>query len=60
MAAVVLRGPANSAPEIIIGPFPSLRDAEDWAREHPRAGGYSVAQQLTTASEFLAGEEERR
>jgi len=60
MAAVVLRGPANSAPEIIIGPFDSLRDAEDWARDHPRGGGYSVAQQLTTASEFAAGEEERR
>jgi hypothetical protein len=60
MAAVVLRGPANSAPEVIIGPFYSLRDAEDWAREHPRAGGYSVAQELTAASEFPAGEETLR
>jgi hypothetical protein len=60
MAAVVLRGPANSAPEIIIGPFHSLGEAEDWAREHPRAGGYSVAQELTTASEFPADEETLR
>jgi hypothetical protein len=56
MAAVVLRGPANSAPDIIIGPFHSLGEAEDWAREHPRAGGYSVAQELTTASEFPTDE----
>jgi len=60
MAAVVLQGPANSAPEVIIGPFDSLRDAEDWAREHPRAGGYSVAQELTAASECPAGEETLR
>jgi hypothetical protein len=55
MAAVVLRGPANSAPEAIIGPFDSLRDAEDWAVQHPRAGGYSVAQELTTVAEFTVG-----
>jgi hypothetical protein len=47
MAAVVLRGPANSAPETIVGPFASLPEAEDWARAHPREGGYSVAQALT-------------
>jgi hypothetical protein len=60
MAAVVLRGPANSAPEVIIGPFDSLRRAEDWAREHPRAGGYSVAQELTAAAEFTADTDEER
>jgi hypothetical protein len=60
MAAVVLQGPANTAPEVIIGPFDSLRDAEDWARKHPRAGGYSVAQELTAAAEFPAGEETLR
>jgi hypothetical protein len=54
MAAVVLRGPANTEPEAIIGPFPSLRDAEQWALRHPRPGGYCVAQQLTAAAEFTA------
>ena len=52
MAAVVLQGPANTAPEVIVGPFDSLTDAETWALEHPRPGGYSVAQELTAAAEF--------
>jgi hypothetical protein len=52
MAAVVLQGPANTAPEVIVGPFDSLADAENWALEHPRPGGYSVAQELTAAAEF--------
>jgi hypothetical protein len=60
MAAVVLQGPANSAPEVIVGPFDSLREAEDWAREHTRAGGYSVAHELTTASDFSVAEEPLR
>lgn len=54
MAAVVLQGARDTAPEVIIGPFDSLRDAENWALEHPRSGGYSVAQELTTAAEFTA------
>jgi hypothetical protein len=45
--AVVLRGPANSAPELIVGPFASAAEAEGWAVAHPREGGYSVAQELT-------------
>jgi hypothetical protein len=60
MAAVVLRGPANSAPEVIIGPFDSLRDAEDWALQHPRVGGYSVAQEMTAAAGFTAGRDQER
>jgi hypothetical protein len=47
MVAVVLRGPANTAPECIVGPFVSLAEAEDWARDHPREGGYCVAEALT-------------
>jgi hypothetical protein len=47
MAAVVLQGPANSAPERIVGPFATIDEAGDWARKHPRDGGYSVAQELT-------------
>lgn len=47
MAAVVLRGPANTAPEALVGPFSTLTDAEEWARGHPRPDGYSVAQALT-------------
>ena len=47
MAAVVLQGPANTAPERIIGPFATTGDATEWARLHPRDGGYSVAQELT-------------
>jgi hypothetical protein len=48
MAAVVLQGPANTAPERIIGPFATLDEAAEWARRHPRDGGYSVAQELTS------------
>jgi hypothetical protein len=47
MSAVVLQGPANTAPELIVGPFPSMDEATEWAREHPRDGGSSVAQALT-------------
>jgi hypothetical protein len=47
MAAVVLQGPANTAPERIIGPFATTDEATTWARDHPRPGGYSVAQELT-------------
>jgi hypothetical protein len=47
MAAVVLQGPANTAPESIVGPFATLGEAEEWARGHQREGGYSVAQGLT-------------
>lgn len=52
MAAVVLRGPANTAPDAIVGPFASMREAEQWAQQHPRPGGYCVAQELTAADEF--------
>jgi catechol 2,3-dioxygenase-like lactoylglutathione lyase family enzyme len=48
MTAVVLQGPANSAPEMIVGPFPSMEEAEKWAGLHLREGGYSVAQKLTS------------
>jgi hypothetical protein len=47
MAAVVLQGPANTAPERIIEPFAAVDEATTWAGDHPRPGGYSVAQELT-------------
>jgi hypothetical protein len=47
MAAVVLQGPANTAPERIIGPFATMGEATSWAQNRPRPGGYSVAQDLT-------------
>ena len=47
VVAVVLRGPANTAPESIVGPFASLAEAEGWALAHPREGGYCVAEELT-------------
>lgn len=47
MAAVVLQGPANTAPERIIGPFATMGEATQWAESHLRPGGYSVAQDLT-------------
>jgi hypothetical protein len=47
MAAVVLQGPANTAPERIIGPFATADEATTWALNHPRRGGYSVAQDMT-------------
>jgi hypothetical protein len=49
--AVVLQGPANSAPELIVGPFATMEDAQEWAGTHPRDGGYSVAQELTGVDE---------
>lgn len=48
MSAVVLRGPANTAPESIVGPFETLSAAEAWAQSHPHPGGYSVAEELTS------------
>lgn len=48
MVAVVLRGPANTAPEAIVGPFDTLDEAEQWSQDHPRHGGYSVAEELTS------------
>jgi hypothetical protein len=56
MATVVLRGPANAAPETIIGPFASLREAEEWAQQHQRPDGYCVAQELTAAAEFAGSD----
>lgn len=47
MAAVVLQGPANAAPEALVGPFLTLHEAEEWAGRHQRPDGYSVAQELT-------------
>jgi hypothetical protein len=47
MAAVVLQGPADTAPERIVGPFVTVGEATEWAESHPRPGGYSVAQELT-------------
>jgi hypothetical protein len=47
MAAVVLQGPANSAPERIVGPFATMDEAAAWAGRHPRPGGYSVTQELS-------------
>jgi hypothetical protein len=53
MVAVVLHGPANTAPESIIGPFRSMNEAEGWAKAHPRDGGYCVAQELTDPDEAI-------
>jgi hypothetical protein len=47
MPAVVLQGPANSAPERIVGPFTTMDEAAAWAQGHPRPDGYSVAQELS-------------
>jgi catechol 2,3-dioxygenase-like lactoylglutathione lyase family enzyme len=62
MPAVVLRGPANSAPEEIVGPFATIDEAEEWAERHPRDGGYCVAEHLTAPAEeggeFLYGLED--
>jgi hypothetical protein len=46
--AVVLQGPANTAPERIVGPFPTMDEATEWAERHQRPDGYSVAQVLTS------------
>jgi hypothetical protein len=54
MSAVVLRGPANTAPEVIVGPFTSMDEAQQWAQLHTRDGGYCVAQDLIGPDEFSA------
>jgi hypothetical protein len=55
MAAVVLRGPANTAPDSIVGPFQTMQEAEDWATAHPRDGGYCVPEELTSPSAWKVG-----
>ena len=45
--AVVLRGPSDSAPEEIVGPFTTVREAEEWVSQNPRVDGYCIAQVLT-------------
>jgi hypothetical protein len=57
MSAVVLRGPANTAPESIVGLFASLDEAEEWAASHPRPGGYSLAQELVDPDRFSEASE---
>jgi hypothetical protein len=57
MAAVVLQGPANSAPERIVGPFATEAEAWEWALGHPRQDGYSVAQELTAPRDIPGGHE---
>jgi hypothetical protein len=52
VVAVVLRGPANTAPESIVGPFASMTEAEEWARAHPREGGYCIAEPVTDPAEI--------
>jgi hypothetical protein len=47
VVAVVLRGPAGTEPESIVGPFQTMEEAEEWARAHPRQGGYCLAQALS-------------
>ena len=52
MVAVVLRGPANTAPEAIVGPFGTLGEAEQWSQDHPRHGGYSVAEEVMSPDDI--------
>jgi hypothetical protein len=47
VSAVVLQGPANSAPERIVGPFAGMDEATEWADRHQRPDGYSIAQALS-------------
>jgi hypothetical protein len=53
MADVVLRGPAKTAPDTIIGPFETMGEADAWATEHQRPGDYCVAQDLTSSDDAL-------
>jgi hypothetical protein len=46
-AHVVLCGPANHAPDRVVGPFETAEAAEAWAAAHQREGRYAVAQELT-------------
>jgi len=47
MHYVVLCGPANQAPDKIVGPFDIAQAAQAWAAAHQQEGRYAVAQQVT-------------
>ena len=47
MATVVACGPANSAPDLLVGPFETDEDAADWmADQLAGAGRYMAAAEL--------------
>jgi hypothetical protein len=47
MATVVRFGPADSAPDLLAGPFETDEDAADWIADRLAApGGYMVAADL--------------
>jgi hypothetical protein len=48
MPFVVLCGPANHAPEVIVGPLETAQEADVWAAAHQQEGRYAVAQELTS------------
>jgi hypothetical protein len=51
MAYVALCGPANHAPDRIVGPFESSEEAERYAEGEPVAPGrYAVVESLTPPS----------
>lgn len=41
-AYVVLCGPADQAPETVVGPFETATAAESWAATHEQAGRYAA------------------
>jgi hypothetical protein len=55
MPAVVLQGPANTAPERIVGPFATMDEATAWATRQLRPGGYSVAQEPSPPDDDAVG-----
>jgi len=48
MSAIVLCGDAHTAPDLAVGPFTTVEDAEEWAAQRPaHPGRYAVAMSLT-------------
>jgi len=53
MATVVLCGPADSAPDLLIGPFATDEDAADWISDQlSEPGRYMVAAELTAPADI--------
>ena len=49
MAAIVLCGEAHTAPDLVVGPFDTLAEAEDWAKGQPgQPARYAAPMTLTT------------
>jgi hypothetical protein len=56
MVAVVLCGDAHTAPDLVVGPFGTLDEAEDWANRQPgHPARYAAVMVLTAPEDVTSG-----